>query len=231
MADFHRLAHIQGVFDDNTLQLDGAYASTTAVVDGNPYLFAAGYDEGISAFSIADDGTLANVSNAAGDADLSGIASLATAEVDGTTYLFAAGESSDSVRIFSVGSDGALSTIDTIVDTGTIELDEASSLTTVTVSGTSYLIVAGSGDSGVSTFQINAGGTLTSVDNVNDGGGEDFNLNFVDAITTAEVNSATYLFAAGTDDGISVFEVQSGGRSITSAISSTAPIRASTFPK
>ena len=187
MADFHRLSHIQGVVDDDTLNLDGADASVTAVVDGSPYLFVGGNYDGISAFSIATDGTLTGVSNASSDATLSGITSLATADVSGTTYLFASGEISGSVKVFSVGSDGSLLIVETVVDDGTLNLDFASAVTTVTVDGSSYLIVAGVNDDGVSTFQIGSDGMLTNIANVDESGGTDFNLYAVTAITTAEV--------------------------------------------
>ncbi len=51
--------------DDTDYKLDGADAVTTAEVDGTTYLFVGGFrnDNGVSVFSVANDGMLSNTVN------------------------------------------------------------------------------------------------------------------------------------------------------------------------
>ena len=65
------LTNVDNVTDDATLELDGAFGVTTAVVGGTTYLFVTGaIDDGVSVFSVAADGTLTNVDNVTDDATL-----------------------------------------------------------------------------------------------------------------------------------------------------------------
>jgi hypothetical protein len=201
------------VSDDATLELDGAVAVTTAVVGGTTYLFVTGRDDdGVSVFSVADDGTLANVDNVSDDAtlELAGPGGVTTAVVGGTTYLFVTGFNDSGVGVFAVAADGTLSSVDNVTDDAALELFGAAHATTAVVGGTTHLFVTGFDDDGVSVFSVAADGTLTNVDNVSD----DATLELVRAtgVTTAVVGGTTYLLVTGSlDDGVSVFSVAAGG--------------------
>jgi len=141
---------------------------------------------------------------------LNGARSVTTAEVGGVTYLFAAGVTDGGVSVFAVGADGALTNVDNVADDATLELSGAISVTTAEVGGTTYLVVASTGDDGLSVFSVGAGGVLTNVDNVADDA--TLNLDGVRSVTTAVVGGTTYLFAAGAlDDGVSVFTLGADG--------------------
>jgi 6-phosphogluconolactonase (cycloisomerase 2 family) len=201
------------VTDDATLELDGVWGATTAVVSGNTYLFAAGNaDYGVSVFSVSAAGTLRNVANVSDDATraLAGAIAATTTVVGGATYLFVAGYVNDGVSVFSVAPDGALTDVRTVTDGGQLELDGPAGVTTAVVGGTTYLFVAGNNDDGVSVFSVGAGATLTNVDNVSDGG--ELELDGAAGVTTAVVGGTTYLFVTSfDDDGVSVFSVGAGG--------------------
>ena len=96
----------------------------------------------LSVANVSDDGTL----------QLFGATSVSTTVVSDTTYLFVASDIDDGVSVFSVASDGALTSVFNITDDGTLELEEASSVSTAVVSGTTYLFVAGRFDDGISVF-------------------------------------------------------------------------------
>jgi 6-phosphogluconolactonase (cycloisomerase 2 family) len=213
VANDGTLTNIDNVADDGTLALEASFAVTTAVVNGTTYLFVAALlDNGVSVFSVANDGTLTNVDNVtdAGALELNAAASVTTAEVNGTTYLFAAAVFDDGVSVFSVANDGTLTNVDNVTDAGALELNGAYSVTTSVVNGTTYLFVAGQFDSGISVFSVANDGTLTNVDNVSDD--DTLELSGVYSVTTSVVNGTTYLFAAGyVDDGVSVFSVANGG--------------------
>ncbi|MGH6735227.1 MAG: hypothetical protein ACRECX_04000 [Methyloceanibacter sp.] len=203
------------VQDNATLELDGAFTVTTAVVGGTSLLFVGGVDDdGISVFSVSANGTLTNVANVADNAtlELEGVASLTTAVVGGTTYLFAAGITDDGVSAFSVGATGALTNVANVTDDATLLLDGAISSAVATVGGTTYLFVAGVNDDGISTFSVGPTGALTNIAGGNETDVGALQLDGIRGLATAIVGSATYLFAAGSqDDGVSVFSVGASG--------------------
>jgi 6-phosphogluconolactonase (cycloisomerase 2 family) len=213
VADDGTLANADNVSDDATLELNGARDVTTAVVGGTTYLFVTGInDNGVSVFSVADDGTLTNVDNVTDDAtlELRGARGVTTAVVGGTTYLFVTGFNDSGVGVFAVAADGTLSSVDNVTDDAALELFGAAHATTAVVGGTTHLFVTGFDDDGVSVFSVAADGTLTNVDNVSD----DATLELVRAtgVTTAVVGGTTYLLVTGSlDDGVSVFSVAAGG--------------------
>jgi hypothetical protein len=80
------------------------------------------------------------------------------------------------------------------------------------VNGTTYLFVAGSFDAGVSVFAVAADGTLTNVDNVDDGDDAALELAATGDVTIALTGGITYLFVAGNaDNGVSLFSVATDG--------------------
>ena len=98
----------------------------------------------------------------------SGATSVSTAVVSNTTYLFVAGFNDSGVSVFRVASDGALTPAFDIADDGTLALNRAASVSTAIVSNTTYLLVAGRVDDGVSVFSVASDGALTSVFNITD---------------------------------------------------------------
>ena len=207
------LTNVHNVSDSGALALDGTFSVTTASVGGTTYLFAAGWnDDGVGVFRVESDGALVNVENVL-DTDtleLNGANSVTTASVGSETYLFVAAFNDDGVSVFRVGSDGSLSNVANVSDTGALELDGAYSVTTVSVGGITYLFVAGFNDDGVSAFRVGSDGSLSNVANVSDIGA--LALDGANSVTTASVGGTTYLFVAGTtDDGVSVFRVGNDG--------------------
>ncbi|HWW27896.1 MAG TPA: M10 family metallopeptidase C-terminal domain-containing protein [Caulobacter sp.] len=145
-----------------------------------------------------------------GALELDGVSAIASADVGGTTYVFVAGGLDNGISVFSLGLNGALANTANITDSGALNLTGVSGLTTITSDGNTYLVAAGAGDSGLSVFRVNVGGSLTPVYNLADGGA--LNLSGVSRVSSATVSGNAYVFAAGTnDDGISVFRVQGNG--------------------
>ena len=173
---------------------------TTAVVGGTTYLFATGFDDnGVSVFSVAADGALANVDNVTDDAtlELDGARGVATAVVGGTTYLFVTGLVDDGVSVFSVAANGTLANVVNVDDgsDAALELDGAFGVTTAVVGGTTYLFVAGQADDGVSVFSVAATARSPAYSTSPTPGAKLYGA--FDA-TTAVVGGTTYLFVPGT---------------------------------
>ena len=167
VGDGGLLANVHNVPDAGSLQLNGAVSVTTAEIAGTTYLFVAGsLDDGVSVFSVANDGMLSSVQDVDDDDDdlqLAGAFSVTTAVVGTTTYLFVAGSLDDGVSVFSVANDGMLSSVQDVDDDDDLQLDGAFSVTTAVAGGTTYLFVAGNKDDGVSVFRVANDGMLSSV--------------------------------------------------------------------
>ncbi|URK89214.1 hypothetical protein LP421_30100 (plasmid) [Rhizobium sp. RCAM05350] len=200
-----QLTSVVNLADTGTSELDGVKGLTTAVIGGNTYLFATGgIDDGLSVFLVAANGSLTHTSSVTDDATLKldGASDVATALVGGVTYVFVTGTADSGVSAFSVNSSGILTSVDNISDTAGLRLAGATGLS-VSVQGlTTYLTVGGT-ENGLSVFKVNAGGTLTFVDNKDDAG--TLELAGTTVTTTATVGGTTYTVAGGsTDDGVSV---------------------------
>ena len=201
------------ITDMEDLEINGARGVTTAVVGTTTYLFVTGdADNGISVFSVANDGTLASVHNESVGTSpgLGGAAGVITAVVGTTTYLFVAGSQGSGVSVFRVEANGALTSVHNESDAGDLLLDAATGVTTAVVGSTTYLFVAGQNDNGVSVFRVETNGALTSVHNESDAGA--LELSGATGVTTAVVGSTTYLFVTGlADRGVSVFSIANDG--------------------
>ena len=213
MGNNGNLTSITNVSDDANLKLDQALSMTTALIGSTTYLFVAGaLDDGVSVFSVGNNGNLTSITNVSDDANLKldGAVSVTTALIGSTNYLFVAGIIDDGVSVFSVGNDGMLTSVTSVSDDDNLKLDGAGSVTTTLIGSTTYLFVAVEIDDGVSVFSVKDNGMLTSVTNVSD----DANLKLDQAslVTTALIGSTNYLFVAGAlDDGVSVFSVADNG--------------------
>ncbi|KRA66514.1 hypothetical protein ASD79_04420 [Caulobacter sp. Root655] len=203
---------VSSVADSGTLHLDGVSRVASATVGGNAYLFTAGTnDDGISVFRVRGDGSLAAVTDLddTGTFELDGVKGLTTAVIGGNTFLFAAGSVDDGVSVFQVSAAGLLTHTSSITDAGALELDGASDVATATVGGTTYLFVGGSVDNGVSVFSVSSGGALTSVDNVTDTAS--LRLTGAQGLSVSVLGATTYLTVGGTENGVSIFKVETDG--------------------
>src|ERR1044072_1903924 len=207
------LTNVDNVADNNTMNIRGAFALTTAVVGGTTYLFVEGGDDsGVSVFSGAADRPLTNVENVRDNATLrlSLTTDVETMVVGGTTYLFSGGVNDNGVSVFAVGATGSLTNVDNVSDDNTSKIQGPQGLATATVDGNAYVFVTGFHDDGVGVYSVAADGHLTNVFNVSDSGPMELD-GPVDAMTVA-VGGTTYLVVSGfEDDGLTVFSVAADG--------------------
>ena len=99
------LTNVDNVTDDATLLLNSPIGLTTAVIGGVTYLFVTtNFDNSITVFSVAANGTLTNVTTLSDNAtlELNSAGNPTTAVVDGVTYLFVPGQSDNGVSVFSL---------------------------------------------------------------------------------------------------------------------------------
>ncbi|TBX24712.1 beta strand repeat-containing protein [Nioella sediminis] len=212
------LTSVQTVFDsdDTDLQLDGSLGELTiATSGGNQFLITQGYyDDGLSVFQIGANGQLTNTDNI-DDADspalvLNGPADTAFIEYMGTSFVFATGHDESGVGIFSLSASGQLTLLNSLTDTGTLELSRAHGVEAAIIGGTLFMYVAGNSDDGISVFSISAGGAAVNVFNYSDS--TTLSLNGIQDLDIFEFGGTTYLAATlEIDDGITLFSIEGDG--------------------
>lgn len=79
-----------------------------------------------------------------------------------------------------------------------------------TVADKTFVIVAGATSSSLTVLRLDANGRLTPVDHILDEAGTRFSR--ITELETATLNGRTFVFAAGADDGISMFTLLPDGR-------------------
>jgi 6-phosphogluconolactonase (cycloisomerase 2 family) len=207
--------------EDVDFEHDGPAAIATIVLSGGfPFVYVAGEnDDGISAFSISDDGVANFKDKAQDDAtmQLDGVCALATATIGSSAFLFAAGSIDGGISVFIL-AELSVSNVENVNDNDdpALELNGVCALATAVVGNKTFLFAASAVDDGVSVLEVAADGDLTNVYNVtNDGTLE---LDGANSVHTAKIAGTTYLFVAGqVDDGVSVFAVAADGSLINFA--------------
>jgi Ca2+-binding RTX toxin-like protein len=157
------LTFVESVVDNATLRLAGIRNLAVGVMETTTFLFAAGRaDDGVSVFTIATDGFLANVFNLADSAalGLNGAREITTFRIDGQLYISVSGEVDDAISYFQVNVDGSLVEMETILDNAILEMNVNISNTFVEINGRGFIITGGNADDGLSVFEIGGGNSV-----------------------------------------------------------------------
>ncbi|WP_394694291.1 beta strand repeat-containing protein [Hyphobacterium sp.] len=207
-----QLTNIQNISDAGALELDGVGGITSAIVDGTPYLFVAGrFDDGLSVFSIGNDGMLTNVANQDNSGgNLEGAENVSIAVIDGTTFLFVTAQDSDAISAYAVGNDGSLTLADSIADTAELQLDRVNGMATISKDGTTYVLAITRNDDAISAFSVANDGTLTPVAAALQSDNPLFELNNLSALAVRDIDG-NVIAISGDADGISAFELLAPG--------------------
>ncbi|RMF38564.1 MAG: hypothetical protein D6754_07230 [Alphaproteobacteria bacterium] len=201
--------------DDATNDLTFPRDLEHTVAGGSDYLLVKGYYSITVARIDATTGALTVTDTVTDDAIslLQGNSDLEIATIGGTSYVYVASQVEHAVTAYSLdGTTGTLTQVDQVRDSDNVayQLNGVKSLHIDSIGNRDFLFTASYGDNGVSVFEINGNGTLTSRDHWTDSGS--LELNDADGLATAKVGSATYLYVSGaSDNGISVFSVANNG--------------------
>lgn len=185
-------------FDDGTTRI---YAGN----GGDGGLLSVDFDSAgtiTATTAIADDGSLA----------IGDVTALGHATVDDLPFLYAASSQDLGLTAFEIASSGALLPRDTLRVADGLRIAAPTAIETVTFADETYLILADAGSSSLTVLQPDSSGRLTIIDYVID----DRTTRFegVTDVTSVERDDEVWVFAGGTDDGISVFQMIPGGRLI-----------------
>jgi len=135
---------------------------------------------------------------------------IAKAKISGQPFLFTASQETNMLQSWSVTSSGTPTLVDQIDTDEGLWISQPTDIVTAEVGGETYLILASAGSSTLTTLHVAMDGTLKLIEHLLD----DRNTRFAN-ITTLELiehNGSTYVIAAGSDDGITVLQLLSGGR-------------------
>lgn len=182
-------------------------------LDGKTFMVSsqAGVD-GFSTFRVRDDLSLEYRRHFDDNdrAHISTVEAMASASFHTRSFFFVASAAEDGVTAYWMGKWGNVRERGTLDAGGGLSIDAPTALETAEIGGRLYLIVAGSGSGTLSIIQVNQWGGLFPKDHLLD----DLSTRFdgVTALETVTVGQHTYLFAGGSDDGISMFEITADGQ-------------------
>lgn len=190
--------------DNSTLALFSAEGVAAATVAGRPYVFAAGGDPAISTFQVGRDGTLSSVATFT-DEDrsvLDDVADLDAFEIDGTWYLAASDDFTDTIGVYRIAKNGALTEIAALVDTAEAALNGVQTAAVATLAnGTTVLLGAGEFTSGgLSSFLFDVGQAPAGPKEIEGGKGKDKLTGTNKADSLAGLAGKDVLKAKGGDD-------------------------------
>lgn len=192
--DVHFKKHI----DDTPDQFLGDVSAMTSIRFGKfQYLFAASSDEpGISSFGINAFGrlTLADSIATSDGSGFSHVSELETIKFGGGRYLVMAAAGTDSISVFRVTKMGRMIETDFRQDTLDTRFDGVSALETFKV-GKRAFVLAGGADDGVTLFELNPNGKLSTLATLSDQ--FDTTLNNVQAIAAQVFANEVQVFVTG----------------------------------
>ena len=137
------------------LELNNVRAITTASVGGTTYVYAGGDDDGISVFTLNNDGSLTHVHDYedGGALELGNLKSLTVAtSQSGQQYLWVVGDD-DALQSFTIGNDGSLTLHTTFQNDGSNYLGNAEDVVYTMIDG-EMVAVAGGDEDGLSVFTV-----------------------------------------------------------------------------
>lgn len=208
------LALTDTVINDGSVFLNDPAISATMEIGGVTYLYVpAGGDDAIQVFTVSEDGELTPVGSVTdtGGTALDRPQAVATFQVDGNPFLVATASGDDGITVYSLtGSAPYLTFADAEFDSSNtaLQLNNSWTVSVVEHASSATVIVAGYSDDGISSFSVDAAGTITNVSNFNDADDPAYRLNGPFIADTFQRFSATYVAIGGDfESGLSIFRV------------------------
>ena len=229
----------KGFFDDSaSLALDSAENIATVVIDGTVYALVTGSrDDGVQIIDITTPGSPSHVASffngtSVGDKTydaLDGAYDIATVFIDNIPYALVTGVLADGVQIIDITTPSAPVPVASFFDGDSVgsktyfKLDGARSVTTVSVDGDTYALVASTEDHGVQIIDITTPSAPVPVTSFRDGdsvGDKTYDaLERAFDIATVVIDGTAYaLVASNGANGVQIVSLNSSG-----AMSETTP--------
>jgi serralysin len=190
---------------------DAAAAQVLEFASGDWMAIARGPVSGLSLFQLSNSGVLSG-GQVIADTDktfLSGISDTATIQRGNDQLLLTISALENGISSFLVSANGQVAWIDSYGAQNGMAVNGLSMLQTVQIGGIDFAIVAGTNSSSLTVLRINPMGVFFETDHVIDTGATRFaHINSFDSFV---LQGRFFVVAAGTDIGLSLFELLPGG--------------------
>ena len=189
ISDPSNPSHVGFLANDSTNELHAPFGVAIATIGSTTYAVVSGQqDDGVEIIDIStdtanptsvgevEDGTdsgkcTAEPSFAEGEKCLDGPVEVAIATIGGSTYAVVAGQQDDGVEIIDISTPSSPSSVGRITDKDdtTRELHGANGLAIATIDGSTYAVVSGHTDDGISIIDISIPSSPVYVSELEDG--------------------------------------------------------------
>ncbi len=138
--------------------------------------------------------------------NLDGVRGVETYTIGGSTYVVAAAKSANKIMIYDISNPASPTSVGSLADDGSRELEGPVELDIATIGGTPYAVVAAYADKGIDIVDISDPTNPTSVGSLADDDSRELNAPYDVAITT--IGSSTYAVVTGyVDDGVQIVDI------------------------
>jgi len=158
----------------NSRELEGPVELDIATIGGTPYAVVAAYDDdGIEIIDISDPTSPSGVGRATHHntnyRELGQPYDVAIATIGGSTYAVVAGGIDDGVQIIDISTPSSPSAVSRVEDDSTKELDGANGVAITTIGSSTYAVITGTNDDGISIIDISTPSSPVYVSELEDG--------------------------------------------------------------
>lgn len=138
------------------------------------------------------------------------IAAMASVTIGASHFLFTGSSNAHGIDVFQLGANGVPQPVASLGINEMLPVNAISTLHTVMLDGTPFLLVGSSGSSSISVLSIAPDGQLDVTDHVVDSQATGFDqITHLQSVTVA---GRVFIFAAGSDDRLSLLELLPGGQ-------------------
>jgi len=207
-----------GLRGSTTLWMDGSGFSGNALTahqTGDLVFLSALNGSGITSYQVGSGGGLTRLSmlTDAPTLGLAGISAMTSLSTAGGSYLITASQSQNSVAVLRIGAGGALTPVSRIGTSEQLPISTPTQIGAVTLNGQHFVVLGSFGTSSLTVMRLAADGSLTFVDQVNDG--RDSRFGGLGALDMAMVEGQVFIAAAGGDGGVTLLRLLPSGRLVT----------------
>ena len=192
----------------------GALGQLTTVAGANGTTHVYGQitgTNGIGQLLFSDTGTLLQ----SGTTTTPIVGAITSATIGTTSYVISVGAQDNTLNTWAVYANGGLTGADSIDPENGLWISAPTALGTAIVDGQTYLVLGRAGSNSLSVLHMDPTGGLTITDHLLDNRYSRFGgVTTLDVVT---VGGHTYVIAGGADDGISVYQLVTGGQLIARA--------------
>ncbi len=171
-----------------------------------------GGDEGLTLYRLLPDFTPQQVTQVLDTvkSGVAGVSDLRVVELAGSTYLVVISETEHRISNYRIGSDGSMELVDSLGPKDGLWVSDLSEMVDISIGGEMFFVLAASGSSSLNVLRLNAQGVFFVEDSVYDTMETRFGR--ASALDSFSFGGRDFVVAAGSDGGVSLFELLPGGQ-------------------